>query len=43
MTKSKQNKHVKQEKLFIDELWIALAAFLRRKRTQRLKNRGRLL
>lgn len=39
--KSKQNKHVKQEKLFIDELWIALAAFPEKKKNPTFKKPGK--
>ena len=39
--KSEQIKHVKQEKLFIDELWIALAAFPEKKKNPTFKKPGK--
>lgn len=38
--KSEQIKHVKQEKLFIDELWIAHAAFPEKKNNPSFKILG---
>ncbi|MEZ2453651.1 hypothetical protein [Raoultella planticola] len=38
--KSEQTKHAKQEKLFIDELWIAHAAFPEKKKNPTLKKTG---
>lgn len=38
--KSEQIKHAKQEKLFIDELWIAHAAFPEKKKNPSFKIPG---